>query len=120
MKGKAARKAAPRASHADFVPASDRRDPVETLERQARTRGSFCCPAGPTGSRSSCRSRRRRLGPRGLRRGQRTHQPRRRRGRPTAAHAGQQRHLPRMAARRRRQRERTGPLPAARSGRIVS
>jgi hypothetical protein len=36
--GKAARGAAPRASHADFVPAADRSDPVELLERQARRR----------------------------------------------------------------------------------
>jgi uncharacterized protein (DUF2252 family) len=37
-RGKAARGAAPRASHAEFEPASDRSDPVELLERQARTR----------------------------------------------------------------------------------
>ena len=36
--GKAARGAAPRASHADFEPAADRSDPVELLEGQARTR----------------------------------------------------------------------------------
>jgi hypothetical protein len=36
--GRAARKLAPRASHADFEPASDRSDPVELLERQAATR----------------------------------------------------------------------------------
>jgi uncharacterized protein (DUF2252 family) len=36
--GKAARSAAPRRSHADFEPAADRSDPVELLERQARTR----------------------------------------------------------------------------------
>ena len=36
--GKAARRAAPRASHAEFEPAADRSDPVEVLERQARTR----------------------------------------------------------------------------------
>jgi uncharacterized protein (DUF2252 family) len=36
--GKAARSAAPRASHAEFEPAADRSDPVELLERQARTR----------------------------------------------------------------------------------
>jgi len=37
-RGKAARKAAPRSSHAAFEPASARSDPVELLERQARTR----------------------------------------------------------------------------------
>jgi uncharacterized protein (DUF2252 family) len=37
-RGKAARKAAPRSSHAEFAPAPGRTDPVETLERQARTR----------------------------------------------------------------------------------
>jgi uncharacterized protein (DUF2252 family) len=37
-RGKAARSAAPRASHAEFQPAADRDDPVELLERQARTR----------------------------------------------------------------------------------
>jgi uncharacterized protein (DUF2252 family) len=36
--GKAARSAAPRGSHAGFEPAGDRSDPVELLERQARTR----------------------------------------------------------------------------------
>jgi uncharacterized protein (DUF2252 family) len=36
--GRAARKAAPRSSHAGFEPAPGRTDPVETLERQARTR----------------------------------------------------------------------------------
>jgi hypothetical protein len=36
--GKAARSAAPRGSHAGFEPAADRSDPVELLERQARTR----------------------------------------------------------------------------------
>jgi uncharacterized protein (DUF2252 family) len=36
--GKAARSTAPRASHADFQPAAGRSDPVELLERQARTR----------------------------------------------------------------------------------
>jgi uncharacterized protein (DUF2252 family) len=36
--GRAARKEASRASHAEFEPASGRTDPVETLERQARTR----------------------------------------------------------------------------------
>ncbi len=37
-RGKAARKAAPRRSHADFAPSPDRIDPVELLERQAQTR----------------------------------------------------------------------------------
>ncbi len=37
-RGKAARGAAPRASHAAFEPAGDRGDPVEVLERQAATR----------------------------------------------------------------------------------
>jgi uncharacterized protein (DUF2252 family) len=37
-RGKAARKAAPRRSHAEFAPAPGRTDPVEQLERQARTR----------------------------------------------------------------------------------
>ena len=36
--GKAARSTVPRASHADFQPAPGRTDPVELLERQARTR----------------------------------------------------------------------------------
>jgi hypothetical protein len=36
--GKAARGVAPRGGHAEFEPASDRSDPVELLERQARTR----------------------------------------------------------------------------------
>jgi len=36
--GKAAREEAPRASHGDWSPASDRRDPIEILEEQARTR----------------------------------------------------------------------------------
>jgi uncharacterized protein (DUF2252 family) len=36
--GRAARRAAPRGSHAVFEPAADRSDPVELLERQARTR----------------------------------------------------------------------------------
>jgi uncharacterized protein (DUF2252 family) len=36
--GRAARRAAPRGSHAEFEPAADRSDPVELLERQARTR----------------------------------------------------------------------------------
>jgi uncharacterized protein (DUF2252 family) len=37
-RGRAARSVASRASHAEFEPASDRSDPVELLERQARTR----------------------------------------------------------------------------------
>jgi uncharacterized protein (DUF2252 family) len=37
-RGKAARSGASRASHAEFQPAPDRSDPVELLERQARTR----------------------------------------------------------------------------------
>jgi len=37
-RGKAARSAAPRVSHAEFEPAPDRSDPVELLQRQARTR----------------------------------------------------------------------------------
>jgi uncharacterized protein (DUF2252 family) len=36
--GRAARRAAPRGSHGEFGPAPDRSDPVELLERQARTR----------------------------------------------------------------------------------
>ena len=36
--GKAARRIAPRASHADFQPTTGRSDPVELLERQARAR----------------------------------------------------------------------------------
>ncbi|HKE79546.1 MAG TPA: DUF2252 domain-containing protein [Solirubrobacteraceae bacterium] len=36
--GKAARTATPRSTHADYQPPSDRSDPVEVLERQARTR----------------------------------------------------------------------------------
>jgi uncharacterized protein (DUF2252 family) len=36
--GKAARAANPRSSHADFQPSPDRSDPVDILERQARTR----------------------------------------------------------------------------------
>ena len=36
--GKAARRITPRSSHAEFQPAADRTDPVELLERQARTR----------------------------------------------------------------------------------
>jgi uncharacterized protein (DUF2252 family) len=36
--GKAARTATPRSSHADFQPSPDRSDPVDILERQARTR----------------------------------------------------------------------------------
>src|SRR5689334_5747324 len=37
-RGKAARAEVPRSSHATFQPAPDRADPVELLERQARTR----------------------------------------------------------------------------------
>jgi uncharacterized protein (DUF2252 family) len=37
-RGKALRKLAPRSSHARFEPASERPDPIELLERQARTR----------------------------------------------------------------------------------
>jgi uncharacterized protein (DUF2252 family) len=37
-RGKAARSAAPRSSHAEFQPRADRSDPVDLLERQARTR----------------------------------------------------------------------------------
>ena len=37
-RGKAARGAVPRSSHAEFEPAAKRSDPVELLERQARTR----------------------------------------------------------------------------------
>jgi uncharacterized protein (DUF2252 family) len=37
-RGRAARKRAPRRSHGHFEPASDRPDPIELLERQARTR----------------------------------------------------------------------------------
>ena len=36
--GRAARSAVPRASHADWAPAADRRDPVDMLEEQAATR----------------------------------------------------------------------------------
>ena len=36
--GKAARTTTPRSSHADYHPATDRSDPIEILERQARTR----------------------------------------------------------------------------------
>lgn len=36
--GKAARRAAPRSAHGDWEPAGDRRDPVEILEDQAKTR----------------------------------------------------------------------------------
>jgi uncharacterized protein (DUF2252 family) len=36
--GKAARKLAPRSSHAGFEPAADRPDPIDVLERQAATR----------------------------------------------------------------------------------
>ena len=43
-RGKAARKTAPRSSHADFAPGPDRTDPVETLERQARTRVAELVP----------------------------------------------------------------------------
>ena len=37
-RGKAARAAVPRASHADWSPAADRRDPIEILQEQAATR----------------------------------------------------------------------------------
>jgi len=37
-RGKAARKSVPRGSHAEFTAAPGRTDPVETLERQSRTR----------------------------------------------------------------------------------
>src|ERR1700722_14888112 len=37
-RGKLARRAAPRSSHAAFVPSAAREDPVEVLERQATTR----------------------------------------------------------------------------------
>ena len=37
-RGKSARKAVPRTSHATFAPPADRRDPVEVLEEQAATR----------------------------------------------------------------------------------
>src|SRR3954447_17896420 len=37
-RGKAARAEVPRSSHADFEPAAHRRDPVEMLEEQAKTR----------------------------------------------------------------------------------
>jgi hypothetical protein len=37
-RGKAARRAVPRASHADWSPAPDRRDPIEILQEQAATR----------------------------------------------------------------------------------
>jgi uncharacterized protein (DUF2252 family) len=43
-RGKAARKTAPRSSHADFAPAPGRTDPLETLERQARTRVAELLP----------------------------------------------------------------------------
>jgi hypothetical protein len=36
--GKAARRAAPRSRHGKWEPAEDRRDPIELLEQQARTR----------------------------------------------------------------------------------
>jgi uncharacterized protein (DUF2252 family) len=38
QRGKTARKAAPRAGHAEFAPPADRVDPVQVLERQAETR----------------------------------------------------------------------------------
>src|SRR6516162_3504141 len=38
VRGKAARGAVPRASHADWSPAADRRDPIEILQEQAATR----------------------------------------------------------------------------------
>jgi uncharacterized protein (DUF2252 family) len=38
QRGKLARRAAPRSSHAAFVPSATREDPVEVLERQASTR----------------------------------------------------------------------------------
>src|SRR6516164_7073671 len=37
-RGKAARGAVPRASHSDWSPAADRRDPIEILQEQAATR----------------------------------------------------------------------------------
>ena len=43
-RGKAARGAAPRKSHAAYEPAPDRSDPVELLERQARTRVAELVP----------------------------------------------------------------------------
>ena len=43
-RGKAARSAVPRSSHARFEPASDRRDPVELLEQQAATRVADLVP----------------------------------------------------------------------------
>jgi uncharacterized protein (DUF2252 family) len=43
-RGKAARKAVPRRSHAEFTPAPGRTDPVETLERQSRTRVAELIP----------------------------------------------------------------------------
>jgi uncharacterized protein (DUF2252 family) len=42
--GRAARKATPRSSHADFDPGSDRPDPIELLERQAQTRAPELVP----------------------------------------------------------------------------
>src|SRR4051794_41687241 len=43
-RGKAARTAVPRADHAAWVPASDRRDPVEILDEQAASRVSELIP----------------------------------------------------------------------------
>jgi uncharacterized protein (DUF2252 family) len=43
-RGRAARKAAPRASHAGFEPAAGRSDPVDVLERQAKTRVAELVP----------------------------------------------------------------------------
>jgi uncharacterized protein (DUF2252 family) len=43
-RGKAARKAVPRRSHAEFTPAPGRTDPVETLERQSLTRVAELIP----------------------------------------------------------------------------
>jgi uncharacterized protein (DUF2252 family) len=43
-RGKAARKATPRSSQAEFAPAPGRTDPVEQLERQARTRVAELVP----------------------------------------------------------------------------
>src|SRR5215467_6302776 len=37
-RGKATRRAVPRASHADWSPAADRPDPIEILQEQAATR----------------------------------------------------------------------------------
>ena len=36
--GRAARKAAPRASHAEYAPAAKRRDPIDVIEAQSATR----------------------------------------------------------------------------------